>query len=440
MIKKISVIAAMCMIAVTAMSQTTLINPCTDKKLLKRFQNAKLGLFVHWMACFTPATGDSWEIGRKTPKRVADSISFAWDPEKFSAKDIVDFAVKAGCKYITVIAKHHDGFCIWDSKYTSFDIAKTKFKKDILGELEKEARKRGLLFGIYYSILDIHQMGWNGMPYEISTQPEPPGGKAKFVQFIHDQVKELLTKYKPDILWFDGYWLKQYWTNEDGRNLYADIKKIKPNTLSRGLSSTRVKDEDVFVPDGSSGDYLCIEAKTSEGPAYPWEACTSVSYPVYAYDPGAPLKSKEDLITMFDKTICGNGNFLLNIGPDRDGTLPKPLTDRFLEMSDWVLKNKQAVYNTSGGPFKQGAWGGSTYKGDRIYLHIRERFPQISLKNLEGYKILSAKDIATGKSLSLIKTATGYSMEVPPANNDDLIPVIELRLNKSFKFTGWLDL
>lgn len=440
MIKKAWVVVVICFTAVAGFSQTTLVNPRTDKKLLKQFQDAKLGLFVHWMACFTPATGDSWEIGRKTPKRVADSISLAWDPEKFSAKAIVDFAVKAGCKYITVISKHHDGFCIWNSRYTSFDQEKLKFKKDILGELGREAHRRGLLFGIYYSILDIEQMGWDKMPFEIGTMPEPTGGKANFVQFTHNQVKELLTTYKPDILWFDGYWLKQYWTNEDGRNLYADIKKTKPNTLSRGLSSTRIKDEDVFVPDGSAGDYLCIEAKTSEGPAYPWEACTSVSYPVYAYDPTAPLKSKKELITMFDKVVCGNGNFLLNIGPDRDGTLPQPLTARFLELSDWVLKNKQAIYNTRGGPFRQGDWGGSTYKGDQLFLHLRKDITEVSIGALQGYKIISAEDVRTGKSLPLVKTATGYTVNVPAASDDDLIPVVALRLNRPFAFTGWLSL
>lgn len=440
MIKKLLTVAVICLTAGSSFSQTTLINPRTDKKLLKQFQDAKLGLFVHWMACFTPATGDSWEIGRKTPKRVADSISFAWDPEKFSAKRIVDFAVKAGCKYITVIAKHHDGFCIWDSKYTLFDIEKTKFRKDILDELGREAHRRGLLFGIYYSILDIQQMGWDKMPFEISTMPEPTGGKAHFVQFTHNQVKELLTKYKPDILWFDGYWLKQYWTNEDGRDLYADIKNTKPNTLSRGLSSTRIKEEDVFVPDGSAGDYLCVEAKTSEGPAYPWEACTSVSYPVYAYDPAAPLKSKKELITMFDKVVCGNGNFLLNIGPDRDGTLPGPLTDRFLELSGWVLKNKAAIYNTSGGPYRQGDWGGSTYKGNQLFLHLRKETDRVTISALKGYMVVSAKDVSTGKPLQLISTATGYTVKIPAAGAGDMIPVIALQLDKPFVFTGWLSL
>ncbi|MEC5145941.1 alpha-L-fucosidase [Chitinophaga sp. 212800010-3] len=422
--------------------QTTLTNPRTDKKLLKNFQDARLGLFVHWMACFTPATGDSWEIGRKTSKATADSISFAWNPEKFDAKAIVDFAVKAGCKYITVIAKHHDGFCIWDSKYTDFDVTKTAFKKDILAELGAEARRRGLLYGIYYSIGDIHECEWTKIPYGGEIMPEPKGGKSHFVSFVHSQVKELIKKYNPDMLWFDGFWLGPYWTQQDGRDLYADIRQTKSATLSRGLSSTRDAEDkhDIFIPDGASGDYLCMEAKTSEGPDYPWEACTSVSYPVYAYDPNAQLLSKKELITMFSKVICGNGNLLLNIGPDRDGSLPSKLTNRFMEMSEWILKNKEAVYNTAGGPFKQGDWGGSTYKANKIFLHLRGNQQQVSINKLKGYKVLSATEITSGKKLNITESGKGYNIEIPKNFEGVDIPVIALTLNKQFVFTHWLSI
>ena len=98
-------------------SQTTVLNPQTDKKLLKQFQDAKLGLFIHWMACHSPGTGDSWAIGNGTPKSVADSITMKWNPQNFNPKEIVNVAVQAGCKYMVVISKHHDGFCIWPSEY-----------------------------------------------------------------------------------------------------------------------------------------------------------------------------------------------------------------------------------------------------------------------------------------------------------------------------------
>lgn len=105
-----------------AQAQSVKMNPKTDNALLTRFQDAKLGLFVHWMACHTPTTGDSWSIGRGTPKTVADSITMSWNPEKFDARRIVDVAVQSGCRYMVVISKHHDGFCIWPSAYSDFDL------------------------------------------------------------------------------------------------------------------------------------------------------------------------------------------------------------------------------------------------------------------------------------------------------------------------------
>lgn len=440
--KKISIASFFALLCLYTSAQTTVLNPMTDKNLLEDFQKRKLGLFVHWMACFSPKTGDSWGIGRGTSKEVADSITLAWNPKKFSAKEIVDFAVKSGCKYMVVISKHHDGFSIWDSKFTDFDLQAIKFKKDILKELKTEAKRRGIMFGIYYSIADLHYTGWEKMPELNNVPPEPNGGKEKMIEFVNNQVKELITDYDPEILWFDGYWLDKYWTEEDGKNLYNFIKKTKPSILATRTSLTIGADGvETFKPDGSAGDFYSWEAKERlNAPAFPWEGCTSVSYPVYAYDPGAKIQSKKELINIFDKTICANGNFLLNIGPKRDGSLPKKLTSRFLELSEWVLKNKDAVYNTTAGPFKQGDWGGSTYKENKIYLHLRRQITPFEINVPNGYKLLSAKEIVSGKPLAVKKSSNGYIINTPMVNAAGGATIIELRLDKNFVFSDWLDL
>ena len=254
-------------------SQVTLVNPMGDMKLLEQFQDAKLGLFVHWMACHSPGTGDSWNIGRGKTKTQADSITLHWNPVNFNAKEIVDVAVKGGCKYMVVISKHHDGFCIWPSSYSVFDIDRIPFKRDILKELGDECRKQGLLFGIYYSIADIDYCGWKRMP-ELGQEVETPRfGKEDFVQFVHNQTKELITRYNPDILWFDGHWLDPVWGPQEGRELYRFVKSVDKHILSTRLSITRGADgQETFWTDGASGDYFSMEAKTTKGPAFPWEA------------------------------------------------------------------------------------------------------------------------------------------------------------------------
>lgn len=427
-------------------AQVTMINPKTDTRLLKDFENRKLGLFVHWMACHTPETGDSWSIGNGTPRRVADSITLAWNPYKFNPKEIVDFAVKAGCKYMVVISKHHDGFAIWDSKYSDWDLQRSKFKGDILKELETEAHKRGLLFGIYYSIADIHYAGWQSMPIAGKSPDIPRGGKDAFVKFVHNQVKELIVNYKPDIMWFDGHWLDPLWGPKEGKELYSFVKQSKPATLSTRLSVTRAegdaKGPETFVANGAAGDFFSYEAKTTDAPSFPWEPCTSVSYPVYAYEPNAKMHTKEELVNTFNKVICGNGNFLLNIGPERTGEPPKRLTDRFLEFSSWVNLYKDAVYNTSGGPFKQGDWGGSTYKGNKIYLHFRKPATSIHLlfAQIKGYKLKSVMNLKSGSNLKIEQVADGYLINTSSIDAKELIPVIELKLDRNYVFENWIQL
>jgi len=419
-------------------------NPETDVRLLKKFQDAKLGMFVHWMVCYTPETGDSWSIGDPTPKRVADSISFAWNPSNFNAKKIVGTAKRLGCKYMVVISKHHDGFAIWPTQYSNFNVTRTAFKKDILKELGQECKRQGLLFGIYYSIADIDYCGWAKMAEARAKIQTPAKGEDDFVQFNKNQVKELITNYNPDILWFDGFWLgPDVWNPRMGKELYDYIKSLKWSTLSTRLSVTydpKDPGKQSFVNDGSAGDFYAIEAKTSSAPNYPWEGCTSVSYPVYAYDPNAKLHTAEELITTFDKTICGNGNFLLNIGPKRTGELPQKLVDRFGDLTKWIQPNAKAVYNTKGGPFIQDKWGGSTYRGNNIFLHIRESDTLITL-NLNGYRIKNIHDIQTNQTIAFEKLQDGrYVVHIPPYPKERMIPVLEIVLDRPYVFEEWVSM
>lgn len=420
-------------------AQTTYVNPQTDAKLLHRFQDAKLGLFIHWMACHTPATGDSWSIGRGTSKHAADSITLQWNPEKFDARSMVDVAVKAGCKYIVVISKHHDGFCIWPSRYSVWDTDRVRFRRDILGELEKECHRRGLLFGIYYSIADIDYCGWSHMPASGEAIPAPRYGTPDFIEFVHNQTRELISRYHPDIMWFDGYWLKDIWGPEQGRELYNVIKAADSHIISTRLSKTVGTDgKETFFPNGSSGDYLCIEAKTTAAPPFPWEACTSVTYPVYAYEPGAKMLSTEKLTTMFSRTLCGNGNLLVNIGPRPDGTMPPEQVERLLTLTDWIEKNKAAVYGTKGGPYRQTERMGSTYRKNVVYLHLRDTLTDtLSVSLPEEYEVRKATLLSTGAHVTAERRGTTLSLTLPRADSRE-IRVVALTLNKPFRFTGWL--
>lgn len=426
-------------LALRVAAQVTITNPDSDRKLLECFQDAKLGLFVHWMACHAPGMGDSWNIGRGKTKAQSDSITMHWNPVNFNAKEIVDVAVKGGCKYMVVISKHHDGFCIWPSNYSVFDIDRIPFKRDILKELGDECRKQGLLFGIYYSIADIDYCGWPCMPSAGDSVQQPKYGKEDFVRFVHNQTKELITRYDPDILWFDGHWLDPVWGAQEGRDLYRFLKSLKKRTLSTRLSITKGSDgQETFWTDGASGDYFSMEAKTTEGPAFPWEACTSVTYPVYAYEPDAKMLTYEELVGMFSKTLCGNGNLLVNIGPKPDGSMPAEQVDRLHEFAGWIQRNKEAVYNTKGGPYRQTEALGSTYKEDIVFLHLRNIPKILTVNVLKGYRIESATHLASGTHINFQIDDDTWRFDVSSLQGSSDIEVIALKLNKKYHFTNWI--
>lgn len=422
-----------------AQAQTTICNPKTDKKLLQQFQDAKMGLFVHWMVCHTPETGDSWGIGHSKSKAASDSITMLWNPVNFNPKEIVDVAVNAGCKYMVVISKHHDGFCLWNSKYSIFDIERIGYQRDILKELGEECHKRGLLYGIYYSIADIDYCGWNQMAAVGQPVQNPKYGKDDFIRFVHNQTQELIENYNPDILWFDGFWLDWLWGPKEGKDLYELIQQRKPSTLSTRLAMTKDADgKETFIPDGSSGDFFSMEAKTTDGPQFPWEACTSITYPVYAYEPDAKMMTREELCGMFSKTLCGNGNLLMNIGPKPDGSMATEQVTRLNELGKWIKENEMAVYNTKGGPYSQGEWGGSTYKDDMIYLHLRQTPHSLTVSLPKGYKVKEATDLVTGEKIKTVQKSDKLTLILPQFCKDRVIPVIALKLNKPYVFTNWI--
>ncbi|RKO70127.1 hypothetical protein D7322_18280 [Sphingobacterium puteale] len=424
-------------------AQVTIVNPKTDKELLKKFQDAKLGMFIHWMVCHREGMGDSWAIGSKIKSKAqSDSITMLWNPVDFNAQRMVETARKAGAKYMVVISKHHDGFAIWDSKYTNFDLEKSLFKRDILSELAVECRRQGLLFGIYYSIADIEYTGWKRMPSLGNVIAEPKFGKKAFIDFVKNQTAELIKNYSPDILWYDGHWLDPIWGPKEGKLLYDFVKSIKSDVLVTRLSVTKDYDnEETFFPYGHSGDFFSMEAKTADAPPFPWEACTSVSYPVYAYEPSAELISKEKLLTDFSKTLCGNGNFLLNIGPDEQGKLPQKLVDKYMELTNWIEKYPEAVYKTSGGPYKQGDWGGSTYRGKYIYLHLRNptKLPK-EIAIPRSYKVKAITSLDSGRKLTFKQSGYQLSLQIPAALFDKTIPVIRIELERNFLFDSWMPL
>lgn len=252
--KKAVLIMALALCICTAFAQEVK----TPKAVMDQFMDKRFGMFIH----FGPVTQRGTEIGWSRNKEVTqvdyDNLYHEFDPKLFNADAWVKTAKDAGMKYLTITAKHHDGFCLWPTAYSDYNISNSPFKRDIVGELAQACKKQGVTFCIYFTVLDWHDPDYPiHNPYD-STQ-NVKGDMTAFKTRMKNELKEVITKYKPFMLWFDGYWEKP-WTKEDGKEIYQFIKSVDANVIVNnrlGKISEKLNNESV-------GDFLTPEQRIGE--------------------------------------------------------------------------------------------------------------------------------------------------------------------------------
>ena len=209
--------------------RTDLTKINTDPKILNDFMSKRFGMFIHWGPVTLRGTEIGWSRGHQVPVEEYDNLYKEFNPVLFDADKWVKTAKDAGMKYLTITSKHHDGFCLWPTKYSDYNIMNSPFKRDIVGELAAACKKQGIAFCIYFTILD-----WHDKNYPIhnlgDTVPDPKANMPAFVQTIKNELTELISNYHPYMLWFDGNWEKP-WTKEYAQDVYALIKNLDPNII-----------------------------------------------------------------------------------------------------------------------------------------------------------------------------------------------------------------
>jgi len=347
----------------------------TNTADMKWWRDGRFGMFIHWGPVSIKGTEIGWSRGKQIPVEQYDQLYKEFNPEEFNAAEWVSLAKEAGMKYIVITAKHHDGFCLWDSEYTDYDIMSTPFGRDILKELSDECKKQEIKFCVYYSILDWYQPDYNttdnqgGPGYKLPAGQKPDMNR--YVTYMKNQLKEIIENYGPvGILWFDGEWERQ-WTHERGIDLYNYVRNLQPDIIinnrvgkgREGMKGTTKSDE-------FAGDYDTPEQRIGEFQTdRPWETCMTIGKQ-WAYKPDDKLKSAKECIRTLVRTAGGDGNLLLNVGPMPDGTIEPGQADVLRQMGEWLKYNKFTIYKTRGGPFMPGTWGASTYSRTAIFLHV----------------------------------------------------------------------
>lgn len=402
----------------------------TNQKALKEFQDMKFGMFVHWGPVSLRGTEIGWSRGREVPNEEYDQLYTEFNPTKFNADEWIKILKDAGMKYFVITTRHHDGFSIWPTEYSDYDIAATPYKKDILMELKKACDKYEIMFGTYYSIND-----WKHPYYPLGS----PGGKTvketgdmeKFIPFIKGQTKELIEKYNTRILWFDGEWEKP-WTHEMGMDFYQYLKGLDNSVLiNNRVDKGRKGMEGVTISKEFAGDFATPEQRVGAFDIEnPWESCITICNQ-WAWKPNDKMKSYTECIQTLLKTAGGGGNLLFNVGPMPDGRIEQRQIDRLKEMGGWLETYGESVYETTGGPYKPTEWISSTRKGNKIYLHLYSLNENQLLLPSPGVGKVKSCSIFYGNQLSYKQTKETLTIQIPEEVKNETVTTIEIELKES---------
>lgn len=327
------------------------------------WRDARFGMFIHWGAYAVPAgvhNGEETEFiaewimnSARIPIAEYEDYVRQFDPQQFDADRWMQLASEAGMKYLVITSKHHDGFCLWDSEVSDYDIMDfSPYKKDVLKALSAACKKYGIRFGLYHSIMDWHHPNaqsinephyWN---FEGGNKINP-----RFPEYLEDylkpQLKELVEAYDPDILWFDGEWVDDY-THEQGQALYQYVRELKPEIIiNNRVDKGRQGMQGMNAEGNFAGDFGTPEqeilATTSD---FDWESCMTMN-DTWGYDQtDENWKSTAQLLHNLVDVAAKGGNYLLNIGPTAEGVIPEASVVRLQEIGKWLKTSGESVYGT----------------------------------------------------------------------------------------------
>ena len=393
------------------------------------WRDARFGLFIHWGPVSLKGTEIGWSRGKEVPAEEYDKLYKQFNPTRFDADEWVRTAKAAGMKYIVITSKHHDGFSIWPSEYTDYDIAATPFKRDILGELSYACRKHGLKFCTYHSICDWYHPDYpTDSPGGRGRKPDP--NMPRYFEFLKNQTREIIQNYGPlGIMWFDGEW-EEPWTPAYGNELYGFLRGLQPDLIINNRVSKGRQGMGGTTAQGARnpGDYDTPEQRVGAfSRERPWETCMTICRQ-WAWKPNDKMKSLKECIDALVRTAGGDGNFLFNVGPMPDGRIEPRQIDRLKEMGAWLDKHGQTIYGTRGGPFWSTSRVLSTHKDNTVYVHVLQWVEdRVTLPPIDK-KILSSK-VLTGGTAVVKQTDASIEISLPAEDRDELDTIIALELD-----------
>jgi len=429
---KNSFIILFLLVTLNVSSQTNYTPTPENLKSREWFQDARFGMFIHWGVYSVLGDGE-WVMNQQSiDKKTYEKVPGFFNPVNYDPKEWVALVKAAGMKYITITSKHHDGFAMFDSKLTDWDIVdRTPYKKDVIKMLADECHKQGIKLFFYHSQLDWYQDNYFPLGRTGQTSGRPAGGDwYKYLDYMDGQLTELLTNYgEIGGIWFDGFWDKKDadWRLEE---TYKLIHSLQPAALiSNNHHQAVIPGEDfqAFEKDlpGHNTTGFSGESKVGE---LPLETCETMNNSWGFNLMDKKYKSAKDLIQYLVKAAGYNSNFLLNVGPMPDGRIQPEFVATLKDIGKWMAKNGETIYETRGGPIPPRNWGVTTYKGNKIYVHVLNTEDDNLLIPDFGKKVKSITSFSSAAKLKFKQDTYGIVISIPKEIKDetDTILVIEI--------------
>ena len=424
-----SVLILCCGVGAALAKQSSYEPTAENLKAREWFQDAKFGVFIHWGVSSSMAGGgrpgaSEWIMEyQKIPIDKYERMASYFNPTEFDAEEWVKAFKSAGAKYVTFTAKHHDGFAMFDSKVTDYDIVdRTQFKRDIVKELKEACDKYGLKLFFYYSQLDWHHpdyypRGETGNAY--TGRPEA-GDWDKYIDFQNAQLKELLTNYgEVGGVWFDGWWDHKdtdYSNKWRLNETYELIHKLQPQALviNNHHAKTPFPGEDVqpFEQDLPGQNHSGFNTQdVSQNLPLEMAQTMNGAWGFNLIDDG--FKSTKELIQTLVRAAGSNSNYLMNTGPMPNGLLQPENIQTYKEMGEWMNIYGDSIYGTRGGPISPRSWGVTTIKKNKLYVHVLDWKDELLFVPTGELQVQNARLLRDGRKIKFEQTIKGTTISIP---------------------------
>jgi alpha-L-fucosidase len=426
--KLIAFLLAMAILSVSY-SQATYTPTAENLKNRQEFQDRKFGMFIHWGIYSLLADGEWVMFNKKIPYEKYSRIANGFYPHDFNAAEWVKIAKSAGMKYITITTRHHDGFSMFNTKASNYNIMEaTPYKKDPMKDLAAACKAEGMKLNFYYSLLDWGRKDYGFGKKIVDGKPEDTDWDS-YINFMKTQLTELLTNYGDVVsgIWFDGDWERKTanWRYEE---IYQLIHRLRPEVMISNNHHTEIKpgeDYQAFEKDlpGSNSHGWGTGGVSS----LPLETCETINGSWGFNITDKNYKSVKAIIQYLVKAAGHNANFLLNVGPQADGRIQQEFVDTLKKVGEWLAKNGESIYGTRGDVIPTQEWGTATKKGNKIYVHVLKSPTEdfILVPRITG-KVVNVQLLGTQQKLKSKKLPEGLFIYLDRSAINDVDEIIEV--------------